>query len=374
MKYCTFLLIGALCIASAAYAQTTTETVPSAASRLPDISVIGNAIGLLSDNSEQTDRDHLRLQEIELVIGSPIYPGVRGDVIIALHDPDFTAEVEEGYVTFEQFIRQAPIGGRIGIARLPFGKTNPQHPHQLPYVDTASAVANLLGDEFIGNGFELVALPSLGGGSFLQAQIGRWQPRVLHGHDEGEEEDEHAEVGAGFTGDRRLTLGRLWSGRSLRDGSEIEVGFSGAFGQGRHEEVDEFGDHVIHRPDVNLLGADVTWRKWFSGERRLLLQAEGIRRQQQGEEGTERQFGYFLLGTFRPGHFYEFGTRYDWSETPAVAGVHESYLSAFGTRFLNETTYARLQVKHGRDAHQERSTQVILQVVFGFGPHAHVLQ
>ncbi|MHB0938920.1 MAG: hypothetical protein ACYDCO_26105 [Armatimonadota bacterium] len=354
---------------------TTTDTAPAPrASLLPDISVIGNGIGVLSDNAENEDRDRLRLQEVEVVIGSPIYPGIRGDLVVALHDPDFNAEVEEGYLTVERLLQAAPIGGRLGIVRLPFGKTNPAHPHQLPYADTPAVIANLLGDEFIGNGFEVIGLAPLGGRTFLQGQIGRWEPREAHGHEEEEGEESQAEAGAGFSGEERLTLGRLWAGTEIGPDSELEFGMSGAFGQGRHEEDDGEGGIVIERSDITLLGADVTWRKWLPGERRLLLQGEAIRREEKGEEGTVRQLGYFLLGTYRPNHVYEFGTRYDWSETPAAAGAHASSISAFATRFLNETTFTRLQLKHGTNPHGENENQVLFQVVFGFGPHAHVLQ
>jgi hypothetical protein len=355
-------------------AETTSATPSATASLNPDISVIGNVLGVVAGSDASDAEHHIQLHELELVFGARIYPGIRGDAVIALHDPEFSAEVEEGYVTFEQFSPRAPIGGRLGIVRLPFGKTNPVHPHQLPYADTPSVIANLLGDEFIGNGFEVIGLVPTPKSFFLQGQLGRWAPRAHH-HDEettGEADHDH-ELGAGFHD--TFTLGRLWTSTSLPGDAELELGVSGAFGKGEHEETDDQGAVIaIHHPEIRLLGGDVTWRKWLSGERRLLLQGEAIHREEKHEDGTHRQFGYFLLGTYRPSHFYELGTRYDWSEAPGHEAEHESYLSAFVTRFLNETTFTRLQVKHGTNVEGKTVNEVSLQLVFGFGPHAHVLQ
>lgn len=388
LSYLALCLLLASCFARA-QDEPAPSTPPSRAILQPDISVVGNAVGLLS-NQQDPHRDHLELREIELVIGSPIYPGVRGDAVIALHDPEFTAELEEGYLTVDQFMQAVPIGGRLGIVRLPFGKTNPLHPHQLPTVDTPTVVNNLLGDEFIGNGFEFIGLAPTRGGAFLQGQVGRWRPRAAHAHDEvhdhrhtmtrdihdhdDHDDHHHGASGAGFAEDRRLTMGRLWAGTALGRDGELELGVSGAFGRGQHEEEDELGNHIIEHTDIRLLGADITWRRWLPRERRIMLQAEAIHREEKSDEGTERQFGYFLLGTFRPGALYEIGTRYDWSATPAEASVHESYISAFATRSLNETTLVRLQYKHGTNPERDRLNQVMLQVIFGFGPHAHVLQ
>jgi len=70
--------------------------------------------------------------------------------------------------------------------------------------------------------------------------------------------------------------------------------------------------------------------------------------------------------------------RYDWSQAawPARSNhpTAETAITAFATRQLNETTYARLQLKHGKDLDGKDYNEATLQVVFGFGPHAHVLQ
>jgi hypothetical protein len=338
---------------------------------LPDISVIGNITGKVT-NQNNDDANHIQLDEIEVVIGDKIYPGVRGDLVIAAHAPEYSAEIEEAYATIEQFTTALPIGGVVGIKRLPFGKINAVHPHQLPTADVPNALNNLLGDEFIGNGFELTGLIPVKGDFFMNWQLGRWAPRAHHHHEEEDGAAHVHEAGAGFTDN--FTLGRLWMGTSMGTEREIEMGLSGGVGKGIHNHYDA-NDVLIssHSTDINLYGADITYRHWLSGERRLLMQAEYILRKEE-VHGTHRQEGWYALASYRPNFNHELGLRYDWSESPAEDGAHESYLSAFATKNLNETTFVRLQYKHGKNFDKSTVNEAILQFVFGFGPHAHSLQ
>ncbi|HOS43500.1 MAG TPA: hypothetical protein PK794_07405 [Armatimonadota bacterium] len=398
MKRFVFSALALCLLAWATRAQETTAR--PAASLLPDISIIGNVVGTLTDAEHADIDDHLQLKEVEVVFGAGVYPGIRGDVVIALHDPDFSAEVEEGYVTIEQLSPGVPVGGRLGILRIPFGKVNPVHPHQLPYADTPAAIENLVGDEFIGNGFEAVGLIPLPGKLFLQAQVGRWNARAHHHHDDEDwqgsdatgwwlpEDDDHHAHRLDFTG--TFTVGRLWSGIALRNGSELELGISRAIGGNVHydpaidpatntQRQDADGNLLFerHAPDLRLQGYDVTWRHWLPEGRRILLQGEYITNTVVGKSKRSSD-GYYLLGAYRPSPFYEFGMRYDWSQAawPARSNhpTAETAITAFATRQLNETTYARLQLKHGKDLDGKDYNEATLQVVFGFGPHAHVLQ
>lgn len=325
-----------------------TDTAPApapSASLNPDISVIGNLKGTLANHGVDAETDqHLQLDELEVVIGSKIYPGISALAVIAA-GADEPAGIEEAYLTAEQFVPRVPIGGRLGIVRLPFGKANPLHPHVLPYADTASVLNNLLG-EFRGNGFEAIGLLPTHGNLFLQAQLGRWK-------NVGEAPEGAPEFGA-----KAMTLGRLWGSTSVGENNEFELGASGAFGKA------DTGDKL------NIVGLDGTWRHYLSQERRLMVQGEAILR----TDADVKCRGYYLLSTYRPNHFYEYGTRYDWSEFANDREHHESYLSLFATRFLSEATYLRLQAKTGTDRDGHRVNEVLVQMVFGFGPHTHALQ
>lgn len=321
-------------------------TVPSASASLnPDISVIGNIKGTVANHGVDAETNqHLQLDELEVVIGSKIYPGISALAVITA-GADESAGIEEAYLTDEQFMAGLPIGGRLGIVRLPFGKANPLHPHVLPYADTASVVNNLLG-EFRGNGFEFIGLLPTHNNMFLQAQLGRWKNL------------DDAPDGALAFSEKPMTLGRLWCSTPVGTNNEFELGASGAFGKADTGEK------------INLIGLDGTWRHYLSRERRVLVQGEAIQR----EDADVTSRGYYLLGTYRPNHFYEYGARYDWSEFANDNTHHESYLSLFATRFLSEATYLRLQAKHGTDHDGQQVNEVLAQIVFGFGPHTHPLQ
>jgi hypothetical protein len=349
--------------------ETADSTSQGAASNLPNISVIGNVLGAERshpDNDTTAPNKHLQMDETEVVIGSKIYPGVSGNVVLTVGGQhDDSVQVEEGYISTEQLFSYAPIGGRAGIVRLPFGKANPLHPHSLPYVDTASVINDLLGD-FRGNGFEAVGFIPTHSNVFLQAQLGRWvsvgdEPEDVTGVFNNTP-TLPANPADGFGG-KPLTLGRLWGSTPVGANNELELGASGAFGQ---------SDATATAPAqaVTLLGADATWRTYLPGENRILLQSELMQR----KDIDATSYGYYVLGTYQPGHFYEFGTRYDWSEFATNDTLHESYLSLFATRYLSEMTFLRVQLKEGTNEEGQHVNEVLTQLVFGFGPHTHPLQ
>lgn len=344
----------ALAMLAALAQDTTPAPQQGAASNLPDISFTGNIKGSLGSHGIDADtNNHIQLDEAEITIASKLYPGVSGVGVFTVGgEKGDSAGVEESYIDVEQLTSAAPVGARLGIRRLPFGKANPLHPHSLPYADTPSALQNLLG-EFRGNGFELVGLVPTHTNLFLQAQLGQWKSV-------GDPGISAPGTAAPDFNDRPLTLGRLWASAAIGDNNEVELGASGASGN-----ADTAGS-----PTISLLGVDGTWRIYLPQEKRIMFQGEAIQRTDAGAASR----GYYLLGTYRPGHYYEVGARYDWSEFAADAAHHESYLSLFGTRYLTEQTLVRLQVKHGDNHDGQTANELLLQVIFGFGPHTHPLQ
>lgn len=341
---------------------------PSAPTSLnPDISVIGNVLGGLATHpascNDGIPEKQLNLSELEVVVGSKIYPGISGLGVFTISPTSSGASVgiEEGYISIEQLMNGVPIGARLGVVRLPFGKMNPQHAHTLPYADTPSCVQNLLGD-FRGNGGEFVAVLPAPAGIFLQAQLGRWASVG----DAPVDIDTPASISSGETYGlaHPLTLGRLWASSSLGDNCEGELGASGAYGTA------ETVLPISGSNDIRILGMDSTWRFYFPHETRLMLQAEAIQR----TDPSLNTHGYYVLGTLRPGHFYEYGARYDWSQFDDTSGQHEKYASVFATRYLSEMTFVRLQVKSGINRDGQHENELIGQMVFGFGPHTHPLQ
>jgi len=208
----------------------------------------------------------------------------------------------------------------------------------------------------------VVAVLPAPAGMFLQAQLGRWTSVS----DAPVDFDIPAAVSEGVTFGTAhpLTLGHLWASSSVGENIEGELGASGAYGTAVPANPTPGSNYL------KIQGLDTTWRLYFPHETRVMLQAEAMQRQ----DAALCSSGYYVLGTLRPGHFYEFGSRYDWSQFDDASRQHEQYVSLFATRYLSEMTFLRLQVKSGSNRDNQHETELIAQMVFGFGPHTHPLQ
>ncbi len=154
-------------------AQQAAPAVPE--TNLPQISVVANGGALFQDRKRDDNRNRFEQDELELAFQSYVYPSIRFDAIVAFDKEEgFSASVEEAYATVIQ-LGNTPFGARLGRMRLPFGRVNPIHPHQLLYRDYPLPVVNLLGEHgAISNGGVLKYLaPS----SNLYAEL---QVRAIH--------------------------------------------------------------------------------------------------------------------------------------------------------------------------------------------------
>lgn len=362
---------------------------------LPDISLISNLNGHLSNDNRDSDRDRLRLDEAELAIQSFVYPGIRADAFIVFTEGE--AALEEGFLTVQNVgLRGVPLSATVGRRKVPFGRVNQLHPHSWLYVVQPYALSNLVaGESLTGDGAYLSYL--LPTPFFAQLDAGFWSGGGGHGHGEEEDhEDEEegessAEIisspGAGFE-DRFLTL-RLWTGFPIL-GGELEIGGSLARGKGESllggdAEEGPNGAALAQvsrgrqvalaaRPSIELSGLDLSYRRAGRGASRLLLRGEYVQHRQKA--GTLRQtaHGYYLFADQRLDAQNSLGLRYDWSEFPSAPGQHESALSLIGTRQLTEQTYLRLQLIRGNRPGRRNFNEVWFQWVWGVGPHTHNLE
>jgi len=330
---------------------------------LPDISLIVQAQGLVSSDRRDPDRDKLLLREAELGIQGYVYPNVKADAFIAASPAeDASAQVEEAYLTYLGLGRGLNLS--IGQKHVPFGRTNLLHPHSWPYARQPLAITNLVGPEsLVGAGANASYLLPTRGELFAQLDLGFWAPA---GHSHAEHEGEAAPrageqalpVGTGAGFHDHFQTARLWLGRPLGPDGEGEVGGSYAWGPG------EEGTRV------RLLGWDVSYRRFGSANRRLLLRGEQLWRREAGN--TAR--GYYLLGQQRLDKHDSVGLLYDWSQYPQVPSEHESAASLILTRQFNEQYYLRLQASRGSRPGDASYWEGRLQWVWGVGPHTHNLE
>lgn len=341
---------------------------PAPATNLPQISVVANGGVLFQDRKRDESRNRFEQDELELAFQSYVYPSVRFDAIIALgKEHDFSAELEEGYATVVQ-LGNTPFGARLGRMRLPFGRVNPIHPHQLLYRDYPLPIANLLGEHgAISNGGLLKYLvPS--GNLFAELQVGLFTLNdhaalgVSHAH----EHEEHDADTLSAQG-QLLRMARLSLAPTINRDNELEIGFSGLTTRAQN------GDNL------RLLGVDFQYRRFFAAAQRLLLAGEWLQhRRESGGTGVNRH-GYYLLASYKPDRYWEYGIRYDWSRRAFLTADEDvtsadRALSAILTYRLNEQSFIRLQWRNLKPADDSVRNELLVQLMFGFGPHSHPLE
>ncbi|MEJ5253400.1 MAG: hypothetical protein WHX60_16110 [Armatimonadota bacterium] len=330
---------------------------------LPQISVVANGSALFQDRKRDENRNRFEQSEIEIAFQSFVYPSIRFDTIVAFdREENFSASVEEAYATIIQ-LGNTPLGARLGRMRLPFGRVNPIHPHQLLYSDLPLPLVNLLGEHgaVSNGGFISYLFPS----SRLYAEL-RLGLYTLNDHAAlGVPHDPNLED-FGAEG-QLLRMARLTLAPVIDPDNELEVGLSG------------LTTKAINGDNLRVLGLDFQYRRFYGAAQRLLLSGEWFQnRRESAGRGVNRQ-GYYLLASYKPDRYWEYGVRYDWSqraylhEEDDVTGADRA-LSAILTYRLNEQSYLRLQWRNLKPADDDMRNELIFQLMFGFGPHSHPLE
>ena len=145
----------------------TTETGVSRALN-PAISVNGLLLGATVRNDrEDSQEPGLFIQEVEILATAFVDPNVKGNLTAAFHrghheeagghPGGLQFELEEFY--FDIFGLPAAlqsegsageiegVSARIGKSFVPFGKSNPLHTHQLPFIDRPIVTERIFGEE-----------------------------------------------------------------------------------------------------------------------------------------------------------------------------------------------------------------------------------
>ena len=108
----------------------------------PDMSVIGNFVGVAGKN-DHSDQPPFGLSEVEAAFQAVVDPYARADFFLAASPEGL--EVEEGFVTFNTL--PAGLLLKAGKMRAEFGKVNRLHTHRMPWVDRPLVTQNLVGGE-----------------------------------------------------------------------------------------------------------------------------------------------------------------------------------------------------------------------------------
>lgn len=330
---------------------------------LPQISVVANGGGLFQDRKRDDSRNRFEQDELEVAFQSYVYPSIRFDTIIAFDkEENFSASVEEAYATIIQ-LGNTPLGARLGRMRLPFGRVNPIHPHQLLTRDYPLPIVNLLGEHgaISNGGFLSYLFPS--DRLYAELRLGLYTV-----NDHAALGVEHDPALEDFSpAGQLLRAARLTVAPVINPNNELEIGLSG------------LTTRAINGDNLRLLGVDFQYRRFFGAAQRLLVSGEWLQnRRESGGTGVNRD-GYYLLLSYKPDRYWEYGLRYDWSKRAFLKSDGDvtradRALSAILTYRLNEQSFLRLQWRNLKPADDEVRNELMFQLMFGFGPHSHPLE
>lgn len=323
---------------------------------LPDISVIGDITGKLSNDKNDTDRDKILVREIELSLQGYIYPEMRADVFLAMHRHGDLIEPEicEAYASFLSIINGLSL--KVGKQHVNFGKINRVHEHHRPYTTQPLVLTNFFGDHgLVGEGAAIEYLLPLP--LFMQIDVGAWRVEGEHHHEDAV--DESNEFGLSD----EVYTGRLWTSFPLGETTELELGGSVAAGHGSHYQE--------HQDNVKVFGADLTFKLWPSAYERVIFQTEILNLHREIPVGQLNQWGFYNYLGYRFNKYWDAGLRYDWSETAFPGKEHVNSLSGVITNHLTETTQIRCHYQYNLSSD---TYETFLQLIFGIGPHSHNLE
>jgi hypothetical protein len=312
----------------------------------PDISVIGDVIGVAGHNPVQPSPS-LEMHESEVGLQAILDPYARGDFFISFGETG--VNLEEGYITFT-----ALPGGfvaRAGKMRSGFGKVNTLHNHVLSWVDRPLVTNNLVGGEDGLNdaGFSIQRILPAPKGIFLEAT-----GQLFRG-----------DAGDVFTASTKSDLSQVAHLRGYKDISEstnIDLGISYARGH------NDLGSAFV----TQLYGVDSTVR-WKPLRRSIyhsfVLRNEFIWSRRQQIPAEQRAFGFYTSVDYQLGRRWFLGGRYDRSNRSRFGNITDEGGSLVLTYWPSEFSQVRGQYRLMRYAGNIDTHEYLMQVQFSLGAH-----
>lgn len=257
----------------------------------------------------------LHLWETELTLSANVDNLFYGQATLGIHNEGGEAEldVEEAYV--DTLSLPGGVGLRFGRFFSATGYLNEHHAHAWDFVDAPLPYLAFLGGQHRDDG---VRVSWLAPTDELFVEVGA---EVLNGESyPGGEHDE--ELGAA----RNLFAkvgGDVGSNSSWQFGLS-HLRFADVHREGGHGH-DHGGDEhgAEFEGDSAITTADFVWKTQFSGERGIILQAEYLLRNEDGEVHMEegageaefeydgKQYGWYLQGVYQFNRQWRVGLRYD---------------------------------------------------------------
>jgi len=318
---------------------------------LPDISVIGDFVGNVTDDDNDPLGDRFTFREVELALQAALDPYARADFFIAVErEPGgFRVDLEEGYVT----ALTLPFGlqAKAGRFLANFGRLNRIHRPEMFHVDHPLVLTNFFGEEarLRVEGVSVSGLIPNPWEQYLELSL-----EVFNGDNE--------VILAGSDFRHPAYLGHLKFFSDLTEASSLEVGASGLVG--------------YNDPDATRLttmqGIDLTY-KWKPPLKALyrsfMLRTEFLFNQREQPGGEVESFGFYTFGRYQLSRRWFAGLRYDYSQFPTSSRDHEWALSPILEFWPSEFSRLRAQYRHTGSNFGRSVDEFFLQWTFTIGAH-----
>ena len=324
----------------------------------PDISVIGNFLGI-AGNNPNSEEPSLSLTEAEVAFQAVVDAYARADFFFAASEDG--VEVEEGYITFTAL--PAHLLLKVGKLRAQFGKTNTLHTHAMPTADRPLVTNNLVGGEegISDAGFSLSHLLQ------VPALFVELTGEVFRGDSEVFQTTKRSDLNY---------VGRVRAYRDLSEATNIDVGVS--YTQGRSTIEDESLDELFDESfGKRLTAIDVTFR--YRPLRRAIYRRLNLRteliwgRQDLPLDSHASSFGFYGLGEYQFARRWYIGARGDRSGRIHDGDLVDTGGSVFLTFWPTEFSQIRGQVRRINYAEGTSGNEFLFQLNFSIGAHgAHV--
>ena len=317
----------------------------------PNISVIGNALGIVGHNPVD-NQPSLQLRESEIGLQAIVDPYARADFFVTFGSQNGDVGIEEGYITFLTLPGDFLL--KAGKLKGAFGKVNTEHLHARPFTDTPLVMTNLLGggDGIEDAGISLSRLVPMPSEIFLEATAQLFRgtsENLFEAHDRNDVEP----------------LFHLKAYRDLSESTNLEIGGSWT----RANNLEGPGFHTA------LTGIDATfrWRPLRQGlYKSVLVRGEWMLSERETPAGTVRATGWYLFGQYQFGRRWSAAYRHDESGHSDDRDLHDRADSAILTFSPSEFSLIRAQARHIR--YEEASgpvtaTELLVQLQFVIGAH-----
>jgi hypothetical protein len=328
----------------------------------PDISVLGDTRLSYIDRDGSSDTG-LELVETEIAFVGPVNPYASAEAYLGIHGVD-QVEIEEAKLIVERGL-PGGLGLTVGRMLLDFGQLNTVHAHAYPFLDRP-----LVHQEMFGEDGALDVAARLDWIAPIDAVTLRATAGILRGDAflGGHEHD----AGGGANPDTT----------SAEADAAPEIGFSGRlelFAEPADDVSFRVGGSVLtgeHDPDesARALWTSVDGKvRWDLGPARsLVANAEAAFGSLDGtvEHAASDPWGWFGSLDFRMSRRWNVGSFVEGTSERFEDGVTTTRTGAFvGFALLEETTLFRLIARTTDPDEGESTNEVILQTLFGLGPH-----